>query len=333
MASFISSGFHTNTQLLDQSGSLVSASDAFAGCDAVGVYFSAHWCPPCRGFTPILSERYRALKDAGKKVEIVFVSSDKDEESFRAYHSEMPFLAVPYAERQLKSLLNDKYSVSGIPSLIFFDPKGGQLLTSDGRKEISDSMFLQNFPYRPFAPPPKETWSSPDFPQRVALEFGNASMVGLNKAVVESSSRSLSSSDQETLLSLLDVLSDPTRYHGAKVDENAVSLVISAATGLLDVIPAEEIFPYVDLLRACTLVNDFLNKLHDEPLDDILLRLADCASRDDVKPVHAALFLQVVANLLARRSKVIVRRICLFVCLFVCLFACLFACLFVCLLW
>jgi hypothetical protein len=26
--------------------------DVLEGCEAVGIYFSAHWCPPCRRFTP-----------------------------------------------------------------------------------------------------------------------------------------------------------------------------------------------------------------------------------------------------------------------------------------
>ena len=70
----------------------------------VGLYFSAHWCPPCRGFTPKLTEWYTklttgALKD---KLEIVFVSSDRDEESFDKYFAEMPWLALPYCERDLK---------------------------------------------------------------------------------------------------------------------------------------------------------------------------------------------------------------------------------------
>ena len=74
----------------------------------VGLYFSAHWCPPCRGFTPKLAEWYTkltsgALKD---KLEIVFVSSDRDGESFDKHFAEMPWLALPYSERDLKVVLN-----------------------------------------------------------------------------------------------------------------------------------------------------------------------------------------------------------------------------------
>ena len=32
-----------------------------AGTKVVGLYFSAHWCPPCRGFTPKLAEAYKAI--------------------------------------------------------------------------------------------------------------------------------------------------------------------------------------------------------------------------------------------------------------------------------
>ena len=43
-------------------GTLVTAkgeqatADVLAGCEAVGIYFSAHWCPPCRRFTPEVSD-------------------------------------------------------------------------------------------------------------------------------------------------------------------------------------------------------------------------------------------------------------------------------------
>ena len=52
----------------------------------VGFYFSAHWCPPCRGFTPSLVE----FRDKNKKdFEVVFVSSDKSPDAQMKYMKEM----------------------------------------------------------------------------------------------------------------------------------------------------------------------------------------------------------------------------------------------------
>ena len=39
--------------LVDGAGGVSSVADALAH-DVIGLYFSAHWCPPCRGFTPKL---------------------------------------------------------------------------------------------------------------------------------------------------------------------------------------------------------------------------------------------------------------------------------------
>merc|ERR1712216_834196 len=86
----------------------VPTASAFEGKKAVGIYFSAHWCPPCRGFTPKLAEMYNnGLKEAG--LEIVFVSSDRDQESFNEYLAEMPWLAVPFEKRDIKDQLSKKF--------------------------------------------------------------------------------------------------------------------------------------------------------------------------------------------------------------------------------
>merc|ERR1719371_51857 len=63
----------------------------------VGIYFSAHWCPPCRGFTPQLAKAYSEHLKA-KDLEIVFVSSDKDEAAFNDYFGEMPWVPKPVME-------------------------------------------------------------------------------------------------------------------------------------------------------------------------------------------------------------------------------------------
>lgn len=67
----------------------------------VGLYFSAHWCPPCRGFTPKLAEFYKK-HHTEKNFEIVFVSSDKNDAEFQEYYKEMPWLALPFADRGRK---------------------------------------------------------------------------------------------------------------------------------------------------------------------------------------------------------------------------------------
>ena len=71
----------------------------------LGLYFSAHWCPPCRGFTPKLVEWFANFKKSSPhahELELVFLSSDKDQAAFTEYHAEMNFHAVPYTNRDAK---------------------------------------------------------------------------------------------------------------------------------------------------------------------------------------------------------------------------------------
>lgn len=126
----------------------VSTADALAGKSAVFVYFSAHWCPPCRGFTPKLSDFYK--KHSGDKgFEIVFVSSDKSTEQFNEYYGEMPWLALPHDKSDIKASLNKRYKVQGIPSLIVLGPHG-QVITKDGRSKVMDNFDeCQGFPWAP----------------------------------------------------------------------------------------------------------------------------------------------------------------------------------------
>ena len=62
-------------------------------------------CPPLfRAFTPELAEWYKKFKKTtnGSKFDIVFVSSDRDQGSFDEYYGEMPWLALPYDQRDMK---------------------------------------------------------------------------------------------------------------------------------------------------------------------------------------------------------------------------------------
>merc|ERR1719446_1348642 len=126
---------------------------AVEGKSAVALYFSAHWCPPCRGFTPKLAEWYK--KDlAAKGLEVVFVSSDKDEKAFSEYFGEQPWLALPFENRKKKEELSKKYKVQGIPSLVILDAVTGAVITKDGRSAVSKDPTGLEFPWRPV--PPKD---------------------------------------------------------------------------------------------------------------------------------------------------------------------------------
>ncbi|KAI3354139.1 hypothetical protein L3Q82_018685 [Scortum barcoo] len=114
----------------------------------VGVYFSAHWCPPCRSLTRVLVETYRIVKESGQKFEIVFVSADRSEESFKQYFSEMPWLAVPYSDEARRSRLNRLYGIQGIPTLILLDAEG-HVITRQGRVEVLNDPECRLFPWHP----------------------------------------------------------------------------------------------------------------------------------------------------------------------------------------
>jgi len=115
-------------------GSEVS-SDKLAG-KTVGIYFSAHWCPPCRRFTPMLVKTVNKLKKDGKDFEVVFVSLDQSKKDMQVYMTEakMPWYALPFTSAKKQSLLIN-YSVRGIPALIVVD-KDGKKITDNGRIEV-----------------------------------------------------------------------------------------------------------------------------------------------------------------------------------------------------
>ncbi|KAK6252533.1 hypothetical protein QUC31_014253 [Theobroma cacao] len=98
------------------------------------LYFSAHWCPPCRGFTPKLVEAYKKIKAKNEAFEVVFVSSDRDQASFEEYYSEMPWLALPFGDAR-KPLLSRKFKVRGIPMLVAIGPTG-KTVTKETRNLI-----------------------------------------------------------------------------------------------------------------------------------------------------------------------------------------------------
>ncbi|XP_058090870.1 probable nucleoredoxin 2 [Magnolia sinica] len=103
----------------------------------VGLYFSAQWCLPCLRFTPKLTSIYQKIKqmlaeEKDEDLEIVLVSSDRDEAAFESYFATMPWLAVPFGDPTIKDLTK-YFDIQGIPCLVIVGPDG-KTLTQQGRK-------------------------------------------------------------------------------------------------------------------------------------------------------------------------------------------------------
>ena len=120
-------------ELVNAQGAKIATS-TLAG-KTIGVYFSAHWCPPCRQFTPNLVKFRNAV--AGNNFEIVFVSCDHDKKGMDGYMKEakMPWPAIPFGASQQEALATE-FKVRGIPCLVILD-KDGKLITKDGRDDVA----------------------------------------------------------------------------------------------------------------------------------------------------------------------------------------------------
>lgn len=113
---------------------------------AVGLYFSGSWCGPCRRFAPNLVEVYNELS-SNADFEVVFVSSDRDEESFNAYFKKMPWLALPFADLETRKSLKELFKVRGIPHLVILD-RTGKVSTGEGVRIIYD-YGADGYPFTP----------------------------------------------------------------------------------------------------------------------------------------------------------------------------------------
>jgi nucleoredoxin len=115
-----------------QNGNLVSCYDEeLAPKQIYGLYFSAHWCPPCRKFTPQLVAYYNQIAHDHPEFEIIFVSADKSAEDMATYmrESSMPWPAIEYGKLANVPTLQ-KYVGRGIPDLVVVDASGKVLADS-----------------------------------------------------------------------------------------------------------------------------------------------------------------------------------------------------------
>ncbi len=112
----------------------VDTETALADKKYIALYFSAHWCGPCRRFTPLLSVTYEDQTE--NEVEVVFVSNDSDDDGFATYFGTMPWLAVAFSDSKRREDLGLMYKVGGIPHLVVLDAATGKVVDGDARARV-----------------------------------------------------------------------------------------------------------------------------------------------------------------------------------------------------
>ncbi|MDQ2868373.1 MAG: thioredoxin domain-containing protein [Verrucomicrobiota bacterium] len=89
------------------------------------LYFSAHWCPPCRKFTPQLVAFYDAAVRDHPEFEVILVSADKSADAMRQEMADagMNWPAIEYSKVASMTAIK-KYAGEGIPDLVIVDAAG-----------------------------------------------------------------------------------------------------------------------------------------------------------------------------------------------------------------
>jgi nucleoredoxin len=103
----------------------------------IGLYLSAHWCAPCRQFTPKLVAYYNKVAAAHPEFEILFVSYDKTASVMETYmrDDQMPWPAVNF-DKVAGNVALRKYFGDSIPCLVVVDENG---------KVLSDTYAGKNY--------------------------------------------------------------------------------------------------------------------------------------------------------------------------------------------
>lgn len=108
------------------------------------LYFSAHWCAPCRKLTPALVDYYNHVAPQHPEFELIFVSFDKSPFGMETYmrDTKMPWPAIDYQKVNGKDAIK-KYAGEGIPDLVLVDASGKVVSDSyDGKKYLGPAKVI-----------------------------------------------------------------------------------------------------------------------------------------------------------------------------------------------
>jgi len=101
----------------------------------IGLYLSRYTCSVCQATTPRLAKIYEAYRSKGLRFEIVFISCDFNQQNYKDYLAEMPWLALGFEDPHIKFITEYISGSFGLPTLLLINAKG-ELISRDGVKML-----------------------------------------------------------------------------------------------------------------------------------------------------------------------------------------------------
>lgn len=121
-------------EFLDCKNEKVDAKDTVFDCTLLGVLFSCGWGSPCRIFKQDLINIYEAMNEGKKRIEIIQVSFDHNEDEFKKSIVGLPWKFLPLNSPKIEAL-KKKFNVLTVPKFFPID-KNGNILSNTGREDL-----------------------------------------------------------------------------------------------------------------------------------------------------------------------------------------------------
>ena len=112
----------------------------------VGLYFSLSSYKACQEFTTTLAEVYEELRAKGESFEIVMISLDDEEQSFKKYFESMPWFALPFNDKSCGKLAR-YFKLRVLPTLVVIGQDGKTLHSNVA--EAIEQHGIQAYPFTP----------------------------------------------------------------------------------------------------------------------------------------------------------------------------------------
>jgi nucleoredoxin len=81
-----------------------------------------------------LIDFYNEINAEEKQLEVILISRDLKKEDFEDYYAKMPWLALPFEDTRMITLV-EKYGMKGFPNLLILK-KDGEIATKNGKQDV-----------------------------------------------------------------------------------------------------------------------------------------------------------------------------------------------------